>query len=698
MAGVMMSQQLQNDLAKAQTLQRSGRFAEAIAACRRALKAAPQSFDANYLMAMLQAQTGDLGKAAKYFEATLAIRPDFVDARFNPAYALNLLGRHEEAIPLYAQILEASPQHAGARLNYSNCLKETGRYSEALDSYEALIRLAPQSAEAYSNRGLVLENLRRIDEALLSYDRALAIKPQYAEAHSNKGVALQKSGRLEDAIARYDRAIAIKPDFVEAYVNRANVLREMKRYEEAAASYEKAFALKPDHDFLLGAYAHACMLMCGWSRFDELLKALKERVEEDRNASDPFAFLGLIDSSALQARVARRFVAVKCPDRQAAINPRRSAREKIRLGYFSADFHNHATAYLMAELFESHDREKFEVIAFSFGPDVDDSMRARLRHAFDQFHDVRFRSDEDIARFARNLEIDIAIDLKGFTGDARPQIFAARCAPVQVNYLGFPGTMGASYMDYIIADKVLIPRESQRDYSERVAYLPGSYQTNGRRRISDRAFTREELGLPAEGFVFCCFNKNYKITPPVFASWMRILQQVEGSVLWLLEDSPIVAANLRKEAEARGVDGARLVFAGRMDLPDHLARHRLAGLFLDTLPYNAHTTASDALWAGLPVLTQIGDAFAGRVAASLLTAVGLPELIMTTAQDYEACAIRLATHPEELGALKNRLADLRLTSGLFDAKLFAGHIEAAFSAMHQRRLAGLSPDHIEVEA
>jgi len=697
----MMSEKLRNDFLQAQTFQRMGRFVEAIAICRRVLKAAPDDLNANYLMAMLQAQTGDLAKAARFFGATLALKPDFTDARFNLAYALNLLGRHGEAIPLYAQILSVVPHHVGARLNYSNCLKETGLYIDALASYDALIRIMPQSAEAHSNRGLVLEKLNRLDEAFVAYDRAIALKPDYVEAHSNKGAALQKLKRFDEAIACYERAIGLKHDFAEAYGNRGNALRELRRYEEAAASYERSLALKPDQDFLLGAFAHTSMLMCDWSRHDELRSALKRDVEANRKATDPFSLLGLHDSSALQAMVARRFVQEKYPEISALgpIARRPHAHDKIRLGYFSADLHDHATACLTAEMFERHDRNRFEVIAFSFGPETDDAVQLRLKGAFDQFLDVRFQSDREIAQLAREMEIDIAIDLKGFTGDSRPQIFAERCAPVQVNYLGFPGTMGAPYMDYIVADRVVIPPHNQAHYNESVVYLPGSYQVNDtRRQISERIFTREEVGLPLEGFVFCCFNKNYKITPSTFASWMRILTKVEGSVLWLFEDSPVVATNLRRHAEARGVDGARLIFAKRMALADHLARHRLAGLFLDTLPYNAHTTASDALWAGLPVLTLIGDTFAGRVAASLLTAVGLPELIATSQGDYEACAIRLATQPEDLASLKQRLADRRLTSQLFDTRGFVRHIEAAYGVMYDRYRAGLGREHIVVDA
>ena len=342
-------------------------------------------------------------------------------------------------------------------------------------------------------------------------------------------------------------------------------------------------------------------------------------------------------------------------------------------------------------------QSRFEMTAISIGPDDNSEMRQRLKHSFDHFIDATILSDEEIASRIRVTEIDILIDLKGFTQDARTNVFARRPAPIQANYIGYPGTMGAEYIDYIIADQTVIPENSKQYYLEKIVYLPTSYQVNDSKRfISDKAFTRTQLGLPPTGFVFCSFNNNYKITPRIFDCWMRILKQVESSVLWLLEDNPTAASNLRKEATTRGVNPERLIFAKRLPIAEHLARHRLADLFLDTLPYSAHTTASDALWAGLPVLTCLGETFAGRVAASLLNAIGLPELIAATPEAYEQMAIDLATHPEKLAVIKRKLAENRLTTPLFDTKLFTKHIEAAYIAMYERHQAGLAPDHISI--
>jgi len=441
------------------------------------------------------------------------------------------------------------------------------------------------------------------------------------------------------------------------------------------------------------------MKLCVWSLCEENLDKLKVELSQSKPVTAPFPLLAVLDSPALQKTAAKVYAEIMFPERHAlGCFDKGEPDRKIRIGYFSADFHNHATAYLMAELFEAHDSSRFELYGFSFGPNRNDEMRQRVSSAFDRFIDVRDKSDRQVARLSRDLGIDIAIDLKGHTQDARTGIFAEGCAPVQVNYLGYPGTMGVAYIDYVIADKTVIPAESQSDFTEKVVYLPHSYQVNdSRRRISDRVFTKKELGLPESGFVFCCFNNNYKILPSTFDSWIRILKAVEGSVLWLFEDNPTAARNLRKEAMARGVDGSRLTFAGRMPLGEHLARHQLADLFIDTLPCNAHTTASDALWAGLPVLTCMGKSFASRVAASLLKAIELPELIAHTPEEYETKAIELATDPSKLNEIKGKLKRNRMTTPLFNSKLFARHIEAAFEEMHARYQAGLPPAVIEVQ-
>ncbi len=412
---------------------------------------------------------------------------------------------------------------------------------------------------------------------------------------------------------------------------------DCKRLDEALASYNKAVELKPGIDFLIGYRLHTKMFVCDWRNLDQEIQELRLQIEKSKTASNPFILLGLVDSAPLQRNCAEIFTKENFSSLQWGLAPVVSSRKhRITIGYFSADFHDHATARLMAELFERHDHDRFRVVAFSLGPNSKSEMRERIKPHFEAFHDVRLMSDSEIVGLARQEEIDIAVDLKGFTKDSRVNIFASRLAPVQVNYLGYPGTMAADFIDYIIADPTLIPLEYQEHYSEKVVYLPHSYQPNDRKReIAQKNFTRAELGLPNDGFVYCCFNSNWKITPDVFDLWMDILKKTPTSVLWLLEDNKHAAENLRQEAQVRGVEPDRLIFAERMPMAQHLARHKCADLFLDTLPCNAHTTASDALWAGLPVLTRMGESFASRVAASLLNAIGLPELITNSAIEYE---------------------------------------------------------------
>jgi predicted O-linked N-acetylglucosamine transferase (SPINDLY family) len=504
---------------------------------------------------------------------------------------------------------------------------------------------------------------------------------------------------LSAAIQMYLSALRIKENSFEALVGVADSYGASDNYDLAVDYYQKAFRLKCDAPYLQGLLSLSLIKTCEWTAYDAGMNAVLQKVEAGRKAILNFPLLALTDSLELQRKASEIWVQDKHPfDDSLGPLVKRAQRDKIRIGYYSADFHNHATAYLMAEFFEMHDRSKFELFAFSFGPDKQDGMRQRLTQSFDQFIDVSFNSDKEIAEFSRMLGIDIAVDLKGSTKDHRFGIFSYRAAPVQISYLGYPGTMGADYIDYLIADKIVILEAHQKHYAEKIIYLPDSYQVNDRKRvIADKTYTRQELGLPSEGFVFCCFNNNYKITPSVFDSWVRILKAVPNSVLWLFQDNPLAAINLRKEAKARGIDEARLVFAKSMPLDHHLARHSAADLFLDTLPYNAHTTASDALWAGLPLLTCMGESFASRVAASLLKAVGMPELIANTQEEYEATAIELAQNPDQLSALKQKLQSNCLSAPLFDTEKITRHIEQAYADVYERYHADLMPENIYVE-
>ena len=494
---------------------------------------------------------------------------------------------------------------------------------------------------------------------------------------------------------------------MDAHYNLALLHQELNQLEHALKGFETVLSLDPDYEYLAGTLLYTRMRLCDWANYDADLERLSHRIEAYEKVSSGFPAVTLIDSPSLQRRVAEIWINDKHPYKPrlgplASLTAGRSRTaheppEKIRLGYYSADFYNHATSYLMAELFERHNRLEFELIGFSFGPQASDAMSKRIANAFTQFIDVRSKTDLEIAQLSRDLEIDIAVDLKGFTQGQRAGIFSYRAAPVQVNYLGYPGTMGSDYIDYLIADASLIPPDQQIHYSEKIVYLPDSYQVNDRKRnISEQAVTRADVGLPAEGFVYCCFNNSYKITPSMMDRWCRILMAVDGSILWLLQDNEKAADNLRAEAASRGFNPERLVFAPRVALEDHLGRHRLADLFLDTLPCNAHTTASDALWAGLPVLTLPGETFAGRVAASLLNAIGLPELTAKSAQEYESIAVHLGQDPKALDALKTKLNANRLSTPLFDTERYTEKLECAFREMHRRYIANQPPTHLIV--
>lgn len=632
-------------------------------------------------------RAGKLAEARHLYESLLRANPRHADALHLLGVMATQTGQHEQAVALIGQAIAINDQAADFHMHLGLALFELGRFSPAAASFARASGLGlrspmVQAASAQAHYNLAIEQTAagQASDAIASYEQAIASKPDHASAYANRGVLLAQLGRLDDAIASHSASLRIDPRQAQVYANRGNAHFLRKQLPEAVRDFEQALALDPCHDFVAGTLYHANMQMCRWDNADAALAALEAGIASGARVAPPFMMLAASSSPAIHRKAAEIWNdALHPPDPVLGPLPARAPGGRIRLGYFSADFHQHATAYLIAELFELHDRSRFEVVAFSFGPPSSEPMRERIVQAVDRFIDVIAMPDRDVAALARELGIDIAVDLKGITQDCRPGIFACRAAPVQVSYLGYPGTMGASYIDYLIADETVIPRDQQQHYAEKVVYLPNCYQVNDRqRRIAQRQFTREELGLPPTGFVFCCFNNSYKITPATFASWMRILSSVDGSVLWLLEDHPVATSNLHDQAVRHGIAADRLVFAKRMRLDEHLARHRLADLFLDTLPYNAHTTASDALWAGLPVLTCTGTTFAGRVASSLLLAMGMEELVTQSMVAYEAKAVELARDADQLDAIKQKLAGNRLTAPLFDSALFVGRIEAAY--------------------
>ncbi len=670
-----------------------GRFDEALGRLQRAIEVNPTSADAQSDYGSVLHVVGRREEALAHWDRALAIKPEFAGAWSNRSVALRELGRLDDALASCARALALAPDSAGALTNCAAVQNSLARHDEALASCDRALALAPSAPEAMHNRAVALCGLARFNEALEACDSALALAPNDAIIHNTRGLALHGLERHDDAIRAFDRALALDERLVMALQNRGIELSLHKQFEEAARDLARALQRDPELAFASGQLLWARISCCDWRDLSTLTARMLAGVRGGARTADPFVLVAVGDSASDQLRCARTWVASKHPPSPTPLwSGERYGHERIRVAYLSADLQEHATAYLMAELFERHDRARFEVTAMSWGAAGEGPMRGRLTSAFERFIDVQGWSDREVAQRLRELEIDIAVDLKGFTHDSRPGILSRRPSPVQVSYLGYPGTLGAPYIDYVVADGVVIPEGEERHYAEQVVRLPDSYQVNDRqRRIAGQTPTRGEAGLPEGGVVFCSFNNNYKITPEVFGVWMGLLRQVEGSVLWLLEGNAVAPGNLRREAQARGIAPERLVFAPRTGLAEHLARHRLADLFLDTLPYNAHTTASDALWAGLPVVTCQGRTFAGRVAGSLLTAVGLPELITRDLGEYEALALRLAREPEALSAVKAKLARNRDSCPLFDVERFRRHLEAAYETMWGRAQRGEAP-------
>jgi protein O-GlcNAc transferase len=643
---------------------------------------------------------GRFTEAEKLYRRVLEALPRDIEARHMIGVIWLQQDRAAEAVHILAPLPAEAPENTDIRTHHGLALEALGRGDEALAEFDSALMIKPDNALTLLSRGNLLLAAGRAAEALASYDRLLQVAPGYDEAWFRRGTALWLMERYEDALAGYRRALAINPGRFGAAFNSGTTLMKLERYDEAQAAFEQASALTPGHRYLLGAMAGAISGACDFARWEGLRPQLVEAVGNGTSVIAPLTFLPFCDDGALRRVCSETFAADQAPPSVTPLwNGERYAHDRIRIAYLSADFHQHATAELIAGLIENHDRKSFEVTGISFSRDDGSPMRTRIVQAFDRFEDVRDVSDADVARLLRVREIDIAVDLKAHTEGARAAILAHRPCPVQVNWLGYPGTIGASWLDYIVGDALVLPFSDEPFHTEKIVHLPHCYQPNdARRAIAETTPSRAEAGLPEKGFVFCCFNAAWKITPAIFDIWMRLLKAVPNSVLWLLEDNLSMPGHLRAEAGARGVEAARLVFAPRVEPAMHLARHRLADLFLDTLPYGAHTTASDALWAGLPLLTCLGRQFDGRVAASLLKTIGLPDLITNSPQEYEALALALAQSPERLADLRGRLAVNRLSSPLYDVTRFTTSIEAAWRRMVEFSHSGRPPESFAVPA
>jgi tetratricopeptide (TPR) repeat protein len=710
-----------------------GRFAEAVAFLQAALQRRDGDVGALINLGLSLRHLGRAAEALQSFDRVVALKPEKAEAHHQRALALGEMGRTRDCADAAVQVLRLQPNHGGALFVHALMLADLGQREDARAAYGRLLALAPNHIDALNNRALLAWAAHDADAALADHDRALGIDPRHVPSLTNRALVLGAIGRAAEALADYerllemapndaeiwnrrgamlwaldrnaealdsfDRALTLRPDFVLALTNRG-FLRWVveKRHDEAKADLARALALAPDEPWLEGELFFLKMQGADWDGFAEGRALLAAGVAAGRPVVRPFAYQAISSNPASLQQCARIFAAAEFPTAAVPAQSAARAQGKIRIGYVSADFREQATAYLMAGVYEAHDRGAFEITAFDNGFDDASQMRARLETAFDRLVPIAALSDAQAAQAVRDAGIDILVNLNGYFGKPRMGVFAQRPAPLQVNYLGFPGTLGAPCMDYIIADRIVIPEGEQRFYDEAVAWLPDSYQANDAKRALPAPTSRAEHGLPPDAFVFCNFNQTYKLAPETFALWLRLLRGRPGSVLWLLHDHDVAIPRLRAQAEQQGVDGARLVFAPMLPLEAHLSRLALADLFLDALPYHAHTTASDALWAGVPLLTCRGTAFPGRVAASLLQAAGMPELITETAADYEALGLALAADGDRLAALRAKLAQTRDRCALFDTADFTRHLEAAYGTMVARQRAGAAPEGFSVPA
>ncbi len=712
----MVTQWTQEALA----LHQAGRLAAAETLYLKSLAADPSFYPALHLMGVMRLHQGRAAEALPYIERALTIKPGAPETLANYGIALEGVGRYDEALGALQKVVTQSPGDSRAWSNRGALLSKLHRKEESLADFDRAVALDPSYADAWRNRGETLLALARSTEALESYDRVLRFRPEDVEARNGRGLALKALGRAGEALVEFDRVLQMKPDHVWAWVSRGNVLRSLGEPDQELHSYDRALAIRPnmpealisradclwtckrdlagamadqeravtlapDYPYARGDLALMRMLAGDWHDLARERAALHEGVRDGKRVIQPYVYQAISSSPADLLGCAKIYAQHNYPPVHPAPQPRARREGKIRVGYLCGEFRAQATMHLAAGLFEHHDRARFEVIGYDNSIDDGSPMRRRVIAAFDKFVPIQRVSDREAAALIASDAVDILVDLSGYMGAPRMGVFAQRSAPIQVNYLGFPGTLGADYMDYILADVEVIPTGEEHFYSEKVVRLPGSYQINDSLRPRPTPTTRAAHGLSDTDFVFCHFNYSYKITPEVFAVWLRLLENVPASVLWLLEGNTLLAANLCGEAARAGIDPARLVFAPPVETSAHLSRLALGDLFLDSLPYNAHTTASDALWAGLPLLTCHGTAFAGRVAASLLHAVGLPELITNGLDEYESLAIRLAKDRALLQSYRDRLTLEPTRLPLFDTARTTRHIEAAYAAMMARQ-------------
>jgi protein O-GlcNAc transferase len=720
----------------------SGDFRKAESICRKVLKKRPENADALHFLGVICSASGQHDLAIDYIKRALQIDPNFADAYNNLGNVFQKNKRPDEAISCYQKALNLNPKSAityynlgvslqdkgrldeaivhyrkALQFNFNSCglfnnlglaLQNKGHLDEAINCYQNAIRLDPGFAEAYYNLGNVIKDKQQLDEAVVLYQKALQLNPEYADAYNNLGIVLREKGQLDEAISCFRNALQLNPNFADAYSNLGDAFQEKGQLDEAVITCcKKALEINPDQAEAYCQLTYQMQRTCNWQELKVMAAKLDGLTEKAlaagvKPAETPFMNITRNADASMNFAVAKswsRDIAetVSVLKMHFSFDLKRRDKSKIVIGYLSNDFGNHATAHLMLSLFGLHSRDEFEIMCYSYGKDDGSCYRARIQHDCDKFVDISNLNYDAAARCINENQVDILVDLKGHTRGSRLAICALRPAPVQVSYLGFPGTTGADFFDYIVSDKIVTSEDQRPFFAEKVVYMPHCYQVNDHTQlIADKEWKKADIGLPEGCFAFCSFNQAYKIDPLLFDSWMRILEQVPESILWLGFGNKIVRENMRSEAEARGVNSERLIFGEMLMKDEHLSRLRLADLALDTRIVNGHTTTSDALWAGIPVITLQGSHFASRVSSSILSAMGLPQLITNSMEEYEALAVRLAGNPVELQEIRQKIAESRLTTPLFDTPRFVKNLETAYKQMWKIYLAGEEPREIEV--
>ena len=651
----------------------------------------------NYALTLFNLSEFD--NALECLNKAIKIDQNYAEAYYNRGNVFLKLQKKESALKSFDHAIKLKPDYKIALNNRGNLLKDIGKLDEALISYLRAIKVKPINPEEINNCGNIYFEMERYSEALNYFSTAIKINPNFYQAHYNLGKVLNKIGNKDKAIESYKNSIQLNNKFVNSFFNLGSIYLEQKNYSEALNCFEKVLDVKPDQDFLLGNIFYTNSSLCDWSSFEAIKEELENKIRDNQKVCLPFHSLALTDSPEIQKIASETYFKSQFQgiSREKFCNFKYD-NKKIKVAYYSSDFHSHATMYLIANLFELHDKNKFEIIGFSYGRSPKDEMNTRANSAFDHFFDVSEKTDKEIAKFSRNLKIDIAVDLKGYTRDNRFGIFVERCSPIQVSYLGYPGTLGSNCIDYLIADKTIIPKASQKFYSEKIIYMPDTYQVNDPTiKIDYKNLKKSNYGLPENKFIFCSFNQNYKITPSVYNIWIKILKETKDSIIWILIENNKSRDNLLEKLRSSQIDRDRLIFTEKLPHKDHLCRLKLADLFLDTFPCNAHTTASDALRSGVPVLTYKGKTFASRVAASLNYSFGLSDLVAKDDKEYLDLATEIGNNSEKLLHFKKLVNENFDKKPLFDTKSFTKNLEKAFCLAQDRFVNQKKMDNIYLE-